>query len=516
MRTWVEGTDVDDAYGYDEVVQHVPDVAMSDFRFGNKNVFLQGPDNLKNVFTFAQTSSIYSNLDGRIRYQNGKRYRGFMSGADHQLEKYRESYVFDPNGVVDSDNFVTGTQNGYIYPRRTFPYEGNPPRKLFQKARMHLSSTIISTGYEKYRMFNHNSNILHYVSLTAFTNDPDGAASVATDPHGGVPNIWHQFARYNNIREMMWGTGWDYPGQWRHGVRDHCSHHSVRNSVQPKADGGYNFGAKGMLYGLKNYHPEKTTAVFRRDSFGQFRDMLEQRDFSTFYTIVDHRALKGLRTGNPRLTRRGRRNRLETGPIVCRFVSASDGVTLVDPKDTSCSNISIFATSSLPFIEGKSTNSSIYDGTRYLQNLVMTDTPILSTNEEVLYGEPPTESSGGGGTVICTELFRQGMLTKEVYDADDEFGRLMSAYNNTALLGYRIWAAPIARKMKTSQLLTTAVSKFAIPWANQMAHEMGAREKGSTFGKILMIIGIKFSSIVYMVSSSSLKKHKFIYKNLSR
>jgi hypothetical protein len=314
---------------------------------------------------------------------------------------------------------------------------------------------------------------------------------------------------------MMWGIGWDYPGQWRHGVRDHCSY-LASHGKQEKYDGGYYFGAKGMLYGLKNYHPEKTTAVFRRDSFGQFRDMLEQRDFSTFYTIVDHKALKGIRSGNPRLLRRGRRNRLETGPIVCRFVSSSDGVTLVDPKDTSCSNISIFATSSLPFIEGKSTNSNMYDGTRYLQNLVMTDTPILSTDNTVLTGDVPVESSGGGGTVICTELFRQGLLTKEVYAADDEFGRIMSTYNNSALLGYRIWATPIARKMKTSCLLTAVVSKFAIPWANQMAHEMGAKEKGSVFGKILMIIGIKFSSIVYMASSSSLKEYKFFHKNLSR
>jgi hypothetical protein len=44
-------------------------------------------------------------------------------------------------------------------------------------------------------------------------------------------------------------------------------------------------GATAMKYGVKNYMPNFTSAVFRRDHYGQFRDMLEPRKFAKFYKL---------------------------------------------------------------------------------------------------------------------------------------------------------------------------------------------------------------------------------------
>jgi len=46
------------------------------------------------------------------------------------------------------------------------------------------------------------------------------------------------------------------------------------------------FEVQGFKYGLINAVPQKTCAVYRRDRYGQFRDMLEQRKFSVFRETV--------------------------------------------------------------------------------------------------------------------------------------------------------------------------------------------------------------------------------------
>lgn len=88
-------------------------------------------------------------------------------------------------------------------------------------------------------------------------------------------------------------------------------------------------GGSSLRYGLVNYQPSRTTAVFRRDKFGNLRDMLEQRQFTTFET-----------------------NEGFSDPAVyAMFVSASSE-TIVDPEATQCSNISQYATSSVPYFDG--------------------------------------------------------------------------------------------------------------------------------------------------------------------
>lgn len=89
-------------------------------------------------------------------------------------------------------------------------------------------------------------------------------------------------------------------------------------------------------YGLINYVPTKTSAVFRRDRFGYFRDMLEQRPYATFAQDV------GFGFKDP--------------VVVSTFVSASTE-TRVDPYQTRLVNVSIYSTSSVPFTDGQSTRT---------------------------------------------------------------------------------------------------------------------------------------------------------------
>ena len=99
------------------------------------------------------------------------------------------------------------------------------------------------------------------------------------------------------------------------------------------------YGAQGFLYGIENIIPTNTSAVFRWDSYGQFRDMLEQRRDGKFMTKA-----------SPPQTM--------DGGVQCIFVDRIDGMTEVPPYQTYSSNTSTECTSSLPSFDGKSRNRS--------------------------------------------------------------------------------------------------------------------------------------------------------------
>lgn len=101
---------------------------------------------------------------------------------------------------------------------------------------------------------------------------------------------------------------------------------------------------RGWKYGIQNAFETHSRVHFRRDKYGQFRDMLEQRLYGTFFETM---GVKGDGTlGGP------------TGklaaPISIKFIG-SDGKTTI-PSNTMSSNLSYEATSSLPYFDGESHN----------------------------------------------------------------------------------------------------------------------------------------------------------------
>jgi len=99
-------------------------------------------------------------------------------------------------------------------------------------------------------------------------------------------------------------------------------------------------GAMGYRYGLMAVEPTKSSAQFRYDHFGQFRDVLEQRHFSVFFNDLSDRV---------RIRGASQKLGTKTGPVTIRFVSGS---VTISPGDAEYSlNISTVATSSRPYID---------------------------------------------------------------------------------------------------------------------------------------------------------------------
>lgn len=114
------------------------------------------------------------------------------------------------------------------------------------------------------------------------------------------------------------------------------------------------------------------------------------------------------------------------------------------------------------------------------------------------YGTSSDGAGAGDGTVICTELYRQGLMPREIYDADRLFGAAQDAF---VLDGYRAWANPVARIMRRSPAFTGVVNVIASRWAVEMAYQTGAVEKGSVAGWAMMAVGIPVCRMLGYVRS---------------
>ena len=81
----------------------------------------------------------------------------------------------------------------------------------------------------------------------------------------------------------------------------------------------------------------------------------------------------------------------------------------------------------------------------------------------------PQSSGGLLGTVICTELYRQGYMSKDIYIKDAQYGIEVRKNDPFVYDGYIILASPLVSLMKKSPLFTKIISFPALLWANDMA-----------------------------------------------
>jgi len=110
----------------------------------------------------------------------------------------------------------------------------------------------------------------------------------------------------------------------------------------------WNFGPviRGWKYGLYNGLPDFSSAYFRQGKYGQFRDMLEQRLFTVFNSDNSSN-FSSTSQVNTMLTTK---NVLESNvPVTVKFLDSNENLT--NPINTHSQNLSMHATSSLPYFD---------------------------------------------------------------------------------------------------------------------------------------------------------------------
>ena len=106
--------------------------------------------------------------------------------------------------------------------------------------------------------------------------------------------------------------------------------------------------------------------------------------------------------------------------------------------------------------------------------------------------QPQLPQSGGMfGTVICTELHRQGYMDLATYAKDADYGRYIEAEYPHIMEGYQFLATPIVSLMQKSKLFTKIVSYPALKWARHIAGE-----ENSVIGCLAINVGQPICGVV--------------------
>jgi len=114
---------------------------------------------------------------------------------------------------------------------------------------------------------------------------------------------------------------------------------------------------------------------------------------------------------------------------------------------------------------------------------------------------------GGGGKIICTKLYELGLMSKEIYLADQAFGAELVKRSPDIYNGYRAWAeivvdwmdgkGPKMMPWMTDEAFGQAAKSWstkwaqdiATPWAEEMAYQMGESLLPNNTGKAIMAVG---------------------------
>lgn len=106
-------------------------------------------------------------------------------------------------------------------------------------------------------------------------------------------------------------------------------------------------------------------------------------------------------------------------------------------------------------------------------------------------------NSRSSGTVICTELHRQGYLTDDIMIRDYNFGVKLREKDHYVYDGYMTFAPTVVKIMRKSKLFSRFISLFGIAWAKDMAYN------NNVFGRAINNIGFPVCRIIGRISSSN-------------
>ena len=192
----------------------------------------------------------------------------------------------------------------------------------------------------------HKVKILR-VYTQGWSSDPE-ASNMAEDDFSDGPGQQDVY-EFNQWRKFFFGFGdkntysYSFTGSQ---PSEADRSRNIRGNTNCPQDFGINDSSvpttpiliRGWKYGIQNGFAENTNVVFRRNSYGQFRDMLEQRRDGKFYKNKEANSLNFLG-----------KTAVNTSPVQIRFVDSEGNI--VEPGNTDSSNQHFEATSSLPYFD---------------------------------------------------------------------------------------------------------------------------------------------------------------------
>lgn len=149
---------------------------------------------------------------------------------------------------------------------------------------------------------------------------------------------------------------------------------------------------------------------------------------------------------------------------------------------------------------GKDEKSILYDDQPWLNDLSRQE-QITMLNEDAELDQADADAgdggdSGGGFSVICTEIYRQGLMPKEWYLVDQKVGQRYWHEDPDVIIGYHAWGIPIAKMMKKSKIITFLAKGLALTWAKEMYAQECDIKLSTKSGRFLCNYGPKLCKFI--------------------
>lgn len=111
--------------------------------------------------------------------------------------------------------------------------------------------------------------------------------------------------------------------------------------------------------------------------------------------------------------------------------------------------------------------------------------------QEVAYNsQVATPKTGALGSVICTELYRQGYMPAHIYHLDSAYGERIKRDAPHIYWGYFFLASPVVKLMRKSKAFTYLISIPGMAWARDMAGQK------NIFGSCINYLGQKLCGTI--------------------
>ena len=121
------------------------------------------------------------------------------------------------------------------------------------------------------------------------------------------------------------------------------------------------------------------------------------------------------------------------------------------------------------------------------------------------FSDDQAQSSGSGGTYICTALYEMGDMKKTIYKYDQVYGKRVDP---NVYRGYCVWGKYVATKLRARGIVYKIAKPLALGWARQMAFDLskGKHGKNNKVVKVISRIGESVCYALGVIANIKLKK----------
>ncbi len=148
------------------------------------------------------------------------------------------------------------------------------------------------------------------------------------------------------------------------------------------------------------------------------------------------------------------------------------------------------------------------------QNIIQLQTEVSQAQRDAIKANQAasTAASKKGGKIICNELYQQGYLPAEIWDADERWGEKRFVTDPKLVVGYQMWARKVVKFMRRNPQWTPTIYFLCKPWTEWMAYDIGVLPKNNLRGQFTQWAGRYFSYWVFDMYGGKRLLDKYNYK----